>query len=450
MSAEPTALTVPANYEAEEAVLGSLLIDNVAFYEVAPRLAAADFYREKNGWLYQAMLDLWLAGTPVDFVTVVARLEQAGTLQECGGPAYLAGLLNQTPSAVYAAHYAGLVQQAAERRRLLAVASQIAQLAYTTEQPATVVAQGTALLAAAVRGANAEHFLSWDESFGFWNDQQLERAAEHASGKPKLTLPWSCLSFVHPLRGGTLLAVTAASSVGKTAFAENLAEFWARRGFQVLFAHFELSHQVMLDRRMARWSGEPLAVIERGELTAKMQQADDNILTWPGKVHYQECSGWSVGRLVTEARRRRQMGQCDVLILDYFNKASLEIAQGMNVTTARGLMVEALKTFAERERIPVVVLAQLSKEGKRQERKTGADIRDTGEIEDKCNLLITLDRPILNGPLLFGQRTIPAGKRSPHTKVRVDKQTIGDTGEKDLIYIGERFMFVQPQTKGAE
>ncbi len=443
MSADPT---VPANYEAEEAVLGSLLIDNGAFYEVAPLLTAADFYRQKNSWLYQAMLDLWLAGTPVDFVTVVARLEQVGTLQECGGLAYLTSLLNQTPSAVYAAHYAGLVQQAAARRRLLAVASQIAQLAYTAE-PATVVTQGTALLSAAVRSVTTESFLSWDESFGFWNDQQLERAAEYASGKPKLTLPWGCLSFVRPLRGGTLLAVTAGSSVGKTAFAENLAEFWARRGFQVLFAHFELSHQVMLDRRMARWSGEPLEVIERGELTARMQQADDNILAWPGKVHYQECSGWSIGRLLTEARRRRQAGQCDVLILDYFNKASLELAQGMNVTTARGLMVEALKTFAEREAAPVVVLAQLSKEGKRQERKTGADIRDTGEIEDKCNLLITLDRPILNGPLLFGNRTIPAGKRSPHTKVRVDKQTIGDTGEKELIFIGERFMFVQPQTE---
>lgn len=436
-------LQQPTNYEAEDAVLGALLVDNSAFYEVAQTLAPADFHRSANGKLYEAMLVLWRAGTPVDFVTLTSYLEQDGGLQEVGGLTRLTQLVQKTYSTAYAGYYAGLVKQAADRRRLLAIASQIAQMAYN-DDPATAAANGIALLSATMQ-ERRDGFLTWDESFGFWADRQLERAAEYAEGKPKLSMPWANLSFVRPLRGGMLMGVTAGSGVGKTAFAENLAEFWARRGFHALFAHFELSHQVMLDRRMARWSGEPMTVIERGELTARMQQADEAVLTWPGKVHYLECAGWNAGRLIAEARRRHQLGQCDVLIVDYFNKIALEIPNGMNITAARGLMLETIKTFAEREQVPVVILAQLSKEGKQQERKTGLGIRDTGEFEDKANYIITLDRPILNSPLAFGGRMIPAGARSPITKVRVDKQTMGDTGETELIFIGERFMFVQPE-----
>lgn len=437
---------VPANIEAEEAVLGSLLIDNSAAYEVEPVLSAADFYREKHGWIFKAILDLWHAGTPADFVTLTERLEQGGQLQEVGGFAYLTGLINAVPSAVYASHYAALVRQAAERRRLLAAAGRIAELAYSGQDPAAVIGQGVALLEASARPRRDDGFLDWEESFAVFADGQLQRAAEYAANKPRLSLPWRALSFVQPLQPGTLAALTAEPGVGKTAFAENCAEYWARKGFQVLFAHFELSHALMLARRMARWSGEPWhAIVERGELTEKMQLADDTLATWPGKVHYQHCAGWSIGKLVTEARRFRQAGKCDILVMDYFNKATLEIADGMNATTARGLMVEALKTFCEREAVPALVLAQLSKAGKQAERKTGQGIRDTGEIEDKCNLLITLDRPILNGPLIFGGKMLEAGTRSPHCKVRVDKQTTGETGEKQLIYIGPRYMFTDPE-----
>ena len=436
--------SVPANYEAEEAVIGSLLLDNEVLSDVATVLTARDFHRERHTTIYQAIVDLWQAGAPIDVVTLATRLDQQGVLADCGGQSYLISLLNKTPTAAHASHYARLVREAAERRRIINAAGRIAELAYKAT-PEDAIAQGVALLDA-TRTNSATGFLSWDESFDFWSNAQLERAVDYAANKPQLTLPWSNLNFVRPLRAGTLATIAAASAVGKTAFAENMAEFWARRGFQVLFAHFELSHQVMLDRRAARWSGEPMHIIERGELTTKMQKADDEIKRWPGKIHYQECFGWSIGQLLAAARQRRHAGECDVLIVDYFNKIALEIPPGANITTARGLAVEALKNFAERAAIPVVMLAQLSKDGKQQERKTAVFIRDTGEIEDKSNLVITLNRPLLDNALQFGNHTIAAGKHSPHTKVRVDKQTMGDTGEIDLIFVGERFMFVQAHT----
>jgi replicative DNA helicase len=126
--------SIPANLEAEEAVLGSLLIDPDAIIKVASFLEAEDFYREKNGWIYQAVLDLHERREPADFVTLCDELERAGRLQEVGGAAYITQLINNTPTAVYVEHYAGIVERTATLRRLISAASQITALAYDEAQ----------------------------------------------------------------------------------------------------------------------------------------------------------------------------------------------------------------------------------------------------------------------------------------------------------------------------
>ncbi len=122
--------TIPANPEAEEAVLGSLLIDPDAVLKVASFLEADDFYREKNGWIYQAILDLHERREPADFVTLTDELERRNILQEVGGAAYITALINSVPSAVYVEHYAHIVERTATLRRLIDAAGQIAALAY--------------------------------------------------------------------------------------------------------------------------------------------------------------------------------------------------------------------------------------------------------------------------------------------------------------------------------
>lgn len=121
---------IPQNVEAEEAVLGSLLIDPEALFRVAPFLAAEDFYVQKNGWIYQAILSLHERREPVDFVTLCDELERRGQLEEVGGAAYITSLINAVPSAIHAEAYGRIVEQAAIRRRLIGAATQIAQLAY--------------------------------------------------------------------------------------------------------------------------------------------------------------------------------------------------------------------------------------------------------------------------------------------------------------------------------
>lgn len=128
---------IPANLEAERAVLGSLLIDPDAILKIANFLRAEDFYRERHAWLYAAMMGLHERREPLDFVTVVDELERRGYLEEIGGPAYVTDLVASTPSAMYVDHYARIVERTALLRRLISAAGQIAELPMTTARKST-------------------------------------------------------------------------------------------------------------------------------------------------------------------------------------------------------------------------------------------------------------------------------------------------------------------------
>ena len=127
---EATVKTTPANVEAEQAVLGSLLIDPDAIIKVASTLRDADFYREPHQWIYRALFSLHERREPADFVTLVDELERNDQLDEIGGPAYITQLINNTPTAIYVDHYARIVERTATLRRLIGAANQIAAFAY--------------------------------------------------------------------------------------------------------------------------------------------------------------------------------------------------------------------------------------------------------------------------------------------------------------------------------
>lgn len=131
----------PANPEAEQAVLGSILIDPDAVIRVAAFLKADDFYQEKNGWIYQAILDLHERREPADFLTVTDELDRRRQLDEVGGPAYVMDLINAVPTAIHVEHYARIVERTSVLRKLIRAAGQIAQIAYeeTTEDIGEVV-----------------------------------------------------------------------------------------------------------------------------------------------------------------------------------------------------------------------------------------------------------------------------------------------------------------------
>src|SRR4030066_264979 len=129
----PAPLVVPHSREAEEAVLGAVLINPESYFEVSQFLRSDDFYIQRHRWLWESFMRLNERRTPIDFLTVVEELDQTGQLNEVGGPAYISTLINNVPSSLHAEAYGHIVEQTAIRRRMLDAANKIAKLAYQEE-----------------------------------------------------------------------------------------------------------------------------------------------------------------------------------------------------------------------------------------------------------------------------------------------------------------------------
>jgi len=272
-----------------------------------------------------------------------------------------------------------------------------------------------------------------------------ERSSEELDDRPtRVMFAWQSIQrYVSYVREGMLVTVAAESGVGKTSFFETWAEFLARLGFRTAFFHAELSHRVMLDRRMSRLSGVPIREIENGIITEAIDEATHTMKLWPGGIHYIHCPGWTAQRIVNQARILVDRGECDFVIVDYFQKLRRHYVNGMNTAQAAGADAETLKVGSEQLGIPFAIGSQFNRRSFDRDMKTGADIRDTGELAEKSNVVITIDRELLKANFTdqAGRVIVPAGQRSPICQGRVDKNTNGPTGGFKLNFYGPRFLF---------
>lgn len=436
---------LPQDSDAERAVLGSLLIDPDAMLKAREAgLAASDFMGPAHATIYAAMLELADRWQPVDPVTLSALLESrqnghGSQLEAIGGAAYLTDLMASTPTSIHAGHYAGVVRALAQRRRVIALGADIARMAHehegTTEELYRAVT-GAVMGAVDVAGGRS-HLYGDDDALAGYLVTQADRADRLKRN------PWALAqtgigdldAILGNLEPGTVLAVAARPGVGKTILMEQIAEHNARHGKRVAFYHLELSHQFMLDRRMAKASGVPLDKLRRGYVGPEVQRAIDGMRGWQSQLVYVHCPGWSAERIAVDMTRLAARGECDLVIVDYLQKLSLPDRKGWNAAMLYGLMAETLKTTAEQLGVPVVLGTQVSRDWKQtgDKRPTSADIRNSGEIEEKVNQIVVLHRP--------DTRPTQASPTSETIEAHVEKNTSGPLGACELVHLLGRFTF---------
>jgi replicative DNA helicase len=445
------------NIDSERAVIGSCLIDPDAILQVADVLLADDFHDERWRHTYEAIYSLYEQQARIDYLTICTRLEDQGHLRAVGGAAALTGLVEATPTSLNVASYASIVHRLATLRRLVSTAGKIAALAYSAggEQLDAVLTQAQRLIDAVTPEMSDDAVLLWLDSierFVLWQLERNEKQADVEAGKlPSADFPWQALQrFRLKLRPGLLGIVAAGSSIGKTTFLECCAEYWARQGLSVAFFHCELSHQLMLERRGVRLSGVPLEEIERGVLDRRVQVVTEMMREYAGRVTYVHCPGWTAQRVAAKARQLAAKGLCDVGIVDYLQKLYLMRRRGQNKADDLGDAVEMLKVLAEQLGIPVLLASQFNRGSRGAARKTGDFIRGSGEPHEKANVVITLDREILDAPIYdeAGHKVAEIGQRSPVVQVRVDKNTLGPTGDTQLMMNPERFLILDVAQAG--
>lgn len=439
------------DFKAENAVIGSILVDPDLFYSVESFLTKDDFHNTNNVIFFQVIQEIYTEGNMPDILLVRTKAKQQG-IDDKNLSGKILALFDTSYSTVNGMQYAKIVSRLATLRRLVGFAQKSVQLAYSSRNVAidetfTKVHQ---MLDAVSPEETDKCLLLWKNSLDAFYEMQLGRIAEldaieKGELTQRITFPWYGIrKFIRWLRPGMFGIVASDSSVGKTTFLECCADFWAKGGLHVVFFHLELSHQFMLDRRMCRWSGEPLEIIESGQTTQKMAEATWRVKQWPGGIHYVHCPGWSANRIANYIRMLYNKGICDIFLGDYFQKMKKQWRKGQNEASAYGDTAEIFKNVCEQLGICGLLGSQMNRYSKQELRRTASGIRGSGELEEKANVVITLDRKILTQEYFFNSKTYQEGERSPIMKIRVDKNTAGPTGDAELVMIAERFLITDP------
>jgi len=279
-------------------------------------------------------------------------------------------------------------------------------------------------------GESENALLTWPESFELM-DRVLENyktlANTPESLRRDLSWPWkSWNSIIDAPEEGMLSLITAPDGQGKTIYGESIAEHWAKQKNRVVFVHYELNRKLMMLRRTSRHTGIMVRDMKSGKLNdlqlEQIRKIKSKLLSWEGYISYLHTPGWTMEQTIAELRKMNADDECDVIVLDYLEKASASNRQlklfGTNTYQREADNVEQLKNFAEVSGIPIVMIAQMSKAGK----QTGFDnvdrtgIRGAGEKSDKANLVVMLKRDRIEDGY------------SNEVDVLVDKNTMGGTG----------------------
>ena len=386
----------PHSVEAEEAVLGSVLIDPESLDRVS-FLTDTDFYIVKHQWVWAACLALRDRRMPIDAVTLRRELEARGQLDEIGGPAFLTYLMTTVPTAIHAEGYARIVAQAANRRRLLRAASDIAQLAYDeSSDDDQVNDQAEQLIFQSRRSTGARTIRPLAQTVvEYFN--RIEYLYEHRD--EPLGVPTGLIDLdklLGGLQASDLIVVAARPSMGKTSLLLNFGLAAAQRFQQrVLVFSLEMSCQQITERLVAQRSEIDSQRLRFGQLTdadwPRLVQATGQLGDVP--LWMDDTPGVSAGQVRAKARRFQAEHGLDLIIVDYLQLMGTDRrAENRNQEVAA--ISQALKTLARELNVPVLVASQLSRavEQRGDKHPMLSDLRDSGAIEQDSDVILFIYR----------------------------------------------------------
>ncbi|MBN1178196.1 MAG: replicative DNA helicase [Anaerolineae bacterium] len=374
--------TVPSNVEAEESVLGSLLIDPEALFRVAPFLTPEDFYIRKNGWIYEAILDLHERREPLDFVTLCSELEGREQLEEVGGAAYVTQLINTVPSAIHVEAYGRLVEQTSLRRNLIGAAGDIAQLAYQeAEEIGQVLDRAEQRLFSISQRRLVRDITPIKDAVRNYYDR-IEYLYEHR-GEP-LGVPTGFIDLDRLLGGlqrSDLIILAARPGVGKTSLALSVARHAAGMDKHVAIFSLEMSAEQLVQRMVSAETGIDAQRLRLGQLEDHewplFVQATGVLSDLP--VFIDDTPALSALQLRTKARRIHAEHGLDLVVVDYLQLMTGE-TRNENRVQEVSYISRMSKALARELDVPLLALSQLSRavEQRTERRPVLSDLRESG------------------------------------------------------------------------
>ena len=389
----------PHSIDAEQAVLGAIIINSRAINDVSSILLPGDFYREAHRIVFEAMLEMSYKGSPIDMLSLSEFLRDKNLFEKVGGVAFITHLSNISPSAANATYYAKIVKDKALLRNLINAASEIADSAFAGSDDIVNLLDNAerkvlAISASHDTGSAVPVKSLLKEAIG-----RIEMAYEAKGGLTGLPSGFDDLDrLTSGLQPSDLILLAARPSMGKTALTLNLAANVAlRKKKSVAFFSLEMSSIQLLMRLISSESGVDSKQIQRGDVSpdewAAIMGACDNLYNAP--LYIDDNSNINVAELRSRARRIQSEHGLDLIIIDY-----LQLMQGRHTGSNDNRQQEvadisrSLKSLARELKVPVIALSQLSRsvENRQIKRPMLSDLRESGSLEQDADIVMFLYR----------------------------------------------------------
>ncbi len=431
----------PHSSEAEQAILGGVMLDNKVWDHVATKLATADFYRTEHRTIYKAITELAKKNQPFDVVTLLDALHSINELDDAGGETYLFELANNTPSVANVSAYADIVREKSVQRQLISVASEIADSAYNTagRDVAELLDFAETKVFAIAEQTGGDGGPESIKSILVKTVERIDALYHHGDGITGLATGLSDLDkMTSGLQPSDLVIVAGRPSMGKTTLVMNMAEHAAiKAGKPVLVFSMEMPSDSLAMRMMSSLGRIDQHRIRTGKLN------DDD---WPritssvsmlseAPLFIDDSTALSPAELRARARRlAKEQGQLGLVVVDYLQLMKVPGFKADNRTAEISEISRSLKSLAKELEVPVIALSQLNRslEQRHDKRPVMSDLRESGAIEQDADLICFIYRDEV-----YNDESPDKGT----AEIIIAKQRNGPIGKVRVAFLGKYTRF---------
>ncbi len=432
----------PQNLEAEQSLLGSVLIDSEVFFKIADLITKDDFYRTSHATIFDCMIQLYATHEPIDLLTLTNILEEKKLLESVGGRTYLVELTNQVATSGNAVNYANIIVKKATLRRLIDAANKISTLGYKEEEEIdTVIDQAEQALFQVSEQNNKKTFVSiknvLNDAFDRIDD--LHRNAGQLRGVP--TGFTDLDDHLAGLQKSDLIILAARPSMGKTSLALDIARQVAVKAkVPVGYFSLEMSKEQLVDRMLCAEANIDLWKIRTGKLSSREEDDDFpklghgmGVLS-EAPIYIDDSAAASVIDIRTKARRLKMEHGLGLIIIDYLQLMESR-ANAENRVQAVAEITRALKQIARELDVPVLALSQLSRavEMSKPAIPKLSHLRESGSIEQDADIVMFIYRKAMDRNYNIEELT-PEDKSI--AEIHIAKHRNGPTGIIRLYFEG--------------
>lgn len=429
---------LPNSLEAEQALLGCILLDNEAQNDILRKVEPADFYSESHKSIYDSMLRIFEKSIPVDFVTLTSQLEIDKKLDAVGGIDYITYLTNVVPSAANFEHYLDIVKNCSVRRHLISESQDIIKNSFDAEsgQAAMQYAEKK-IFDLSQKDTSSELELVGKPGGTLTN--VLKQMSELAENKGKMrgiaTGYKDFDAITNGLQKSDLILLAARPGVGKTSFAMNIAEYAAiNEGKKVAIFDLEMSREQLMQRALASVGKVNLGHVLKGSMDNdewKRVWTAEKKLAQSG-IYVDDSSMVTPFDIISKCRKLKMTDGLDLVVIDYLQLMTMGKSNRESRTQEVSDLTRTLKIAARELNVPIILLSQLSRavELREDHRPVLSDLRESGSIEQDADIVLFLYNP--------DKYNDTANEDEPGTVyLLIAKHRSGSTGEVKLRWVGE-------------